>query len=119
MSSPGLGYVRNKQLAGAITAATSIGVGVDVRGTLGVTIYWTGTGTTSGGTLVLETADYDPNTEAPYAGTWFALQTVNAADVSGGKTKAVYTVGCFSVVRTRIATDITGGGSISTTIIAV
>lgn len=81
-----------------------------------VSIYVTGTGTTSSGVITIETADYDPSAAAAgYTGTWSPITTVNASDVSGGAQKVIaLPAAAYAYVRTRISTAIGGGGSIST-----
>lgn len=96
---------------------------VKVLGFTALTIYITGTGTTSSGVITIEEADYDPNTEGIYSGTWSLIATVNASDVSGGKQLAYHIGGpgglfSYSYIRTRISTAIGGGGTISTVLVA-
>ncbi len=80
--------------------------------TKNLTIVLQGNGTTSGGTVVVEHAYYSGDT--PYTGTWTPLTTLNASDVSGGKQTAVFAQGSFWAIGVRIATDITGGGTVTT-----
>lgn len=89
---------------------------VDCSGMDYLTVYISGTGTTSSGVITIEEADWDgPLREQPYGGTWSSITTVNASDVSGGKQAAIHLpVGAYAFVRTRISTVIGGGGSIST-----
>lgn len=73
--------------------------------------FWTieGAGTISGGTVVVETAD-----RQDYAGTWHALDTVTASNLTGDKSYVNNTVGAASgFLRARISTDIAGGGTIT------
>lgn len=77
-----------------------------------LTLSVQGTGTTSGGVITLEDAYYDVNGPV-YAGTWDAITTVNASDVTGGKQKTVCVQGNFWAIRARISSDITGGGSVT------
>lgn len=79
-----------------------------------VTIVLQSTGTTSGGTVVIEEAYYTPE-DVPYTGTWSQIgSTVNASSFTGGAQLVLHVIG-YSVwaLRVRIATDITGGGSVS------
>lgn len=72
-----------------------------------------GNGTTSGGTVIFEEASW-ANDGQVYSGTWSSIITVNASDVSGGKQKFIHisaTAGANT--RPRIATGITGGGTVS------
>ena len=79
-----------------------------------LTVVIEGDATTSGGTIAIEEAFYRQEVDPYYAGTWSNIQTVNASDVSGGKQFVIHANGSFWAVRTRIATDITGGGTVST-----
>jgi len=85
-----------------------------------LTAYVQGTGTTSSGTIIIETADWDALTTQTYSGTWSELTTVNASDVNSGKQKAVsFTSRAYGFVRARIGTSIGGGGSVSVSFRAV
>lgn len=114
----GLGYIRMRQLSAQITTSGGTSASVDVRGTSTVTVYLEGTGTITSGTVLLETADFDPNTGEAYTGTWWTLQSMTASDVTAGATKAYVIPGAFSQLRTRVSVAIGGGGSISTAVIA-
>ena len=98
---------------------------VDVEGRTSVTFYVTGTGTTSSGVVTLETSmpvgsATNPQEVQDYAGTWSAITTVNASDVTGGQQKFVsISPSAFSRVRARVSTVIGGGGSISVGLVAV
>lgn len=73
-----------------------------------------GTGTTSGGVITIEECYFDPAvTPSGYTGTWSAITTVNASDITGGKQVVVHVAASIWAVRARISSDITGGGSIS------
>lgn len=65
--------------------------------------------------MTLEEAYWDPNTSAPFTGTWSSISTVNATDVSGGSVQKVVHVaaGFYAFVRARISSDISGGGSVT------
>ena len=76
------------------------------------TVVLQSTGTTSGGTVIIEEAYYDPNGPV-YSGTWSQLQSVNASSFTGGTQIAYHFVGSFWAVRVRPGTTITGGGSVS------
>ena len=76
------------------------------------TIYLRSVGTTSGGTVLVEEADWGP-LEPPYSGTWSTLQTILASAFTGGVQLAYHPpVGSFRYIRVRISSAITGGGSI-------
>ena len=94
------------------TATTVAGV-VNVSPNSSVTVWITGTGTTSSGVVTLEEAA-DPG----YAGTWSSITTVNASDVTGGATKAIH-LPAFATpyyLRVRISTTIGGGGTIAASV---
>ena len=118
MNSPG--YLRWPQLINAIADETDPGAPAPCHGFPYVSIYVSGTGTTSSGVITVETADYDPQMpQSGYAGTWSPVTTINATDVDAGKQKLVsLTTASYAFIRTRITTVIGGGGSVSTTIIA-
>jgi hypothetical protein len=72
-----------------------------------------GNGTTSSGVITFEEASWGDN-ESVYTGTWSAITTVNASDVTGGAQKFVHissTANAFT--RPRISTAVGGGGTVS------
>lgn len=98
----------------AQSADETQGIPKDCTGYPYVTVYVTGTGTTSSGVITFEEADYDPNTGVPYGGTWSPITTVNASDVSGGLQKTIkFPVAAYAWIRARISTAIGGGGTIT------
>lgn len=103
-----------QQLLNLETETTSSGI-LLLRGQCErLTIVLQSTGTTSGGTIQFEEAYYDPN-GLIYAGTWSALATaVSASSFTGGAQLVTHVIN-YSVwaLRVRIATQITGGGSVS------
>ena len=81
-----------------------------------VTIDFESAGTTSGGTLVIEEAYYDPNGPVS-AATWSQLGSdVAASGFSGTAKQTVHIVG-YSIwaLRVRISSAITGGGTVTVT----
>lgn len=77
-----------------------------------LSFYFRSFGTTSGGTLLIEEADWGPQ-EQPYAGTWSLVATVTASAFTGGAQLAVHIAdSSYGSVRVRISSDITGGGSV-------
>lgn len=73
-----------------------------------------GNGTTSSGVLTYEEAYWNPQTQMPYSGTWSAITTVNASDVTGGAQKVIHVApNALFAQRVRITTAIGGGGGIS------
>ncbi len=102
----------------AVTATGNPGTSrpVNVEGRDEIVFYFSsvGTGTTTGGTLVIEEADYAP--EGPvYAGTWSQIgPTITANDFTGTKQQAVHvSPNAYANLRVRVATTITGGGGIT------
>jgi hypothetical protein len=72
----------------------------------------TGSGTISGGAIILECAP-----TLGYTGTWSALYTpIDATNVTGGATQAVFIQGCFDAVGARISTAIAGGGTVTVSV---
>ncbi len=72
-----------------------------------------GSGTISGGTLLIEEADYGDD-EPPYSGTWSQLVSVACSDVTGGAQKGVHlSLGAYGYLRARISSAVTGGGTIA------
>ena len=99
-----------------VTTAANTGTSrpVNIQGRNNVAIFFASVGTTSGGTLVIEEADYDPNGPV-YAGTWSQIgPTINANDFTGTKQQAVHvSPNTYMFVRVRVASDITGGGTVT------
>lgn len=79
-----------------------------------VTIYLTSIGTTSGGTIVIEEADFAQKT-VMYGGTWGSItpSPISASTFSGGQQLPVHIMATpYGYLRVRISSPITGGGSI-------
>lgn len=72
-----------------------------------------GTGTISGGTISIEEAD-----TVDYAGTWSVITTVTASGLTGGAIQVVHIDGLIRALRARISAEITGGGSISASLVS-
>lgn len=78
-----------------------------------LSFYLRGQGTISGGTLLIEEADWGPN-EAPYSGTPSLIATVTLSALSGGAQQAYHIVdSSYGRVRVRVSSPVTGGGSVS------
>lgn len=120
MASPGYGVLRVPLLA-AQTETDAVCEPVNCLGYTEVAIYVTGVGTITGGELTIETAWWNPATETTYTGTWSAITTVTASDVSGGKQKHVpLTDSAYLWIRTRISDAIVGTDqTLSTCLVAV
>src|SRR2546426_96618 len=96
-------------IAGVMTGASQP-ILREVDGLL--SFFFRSIGTTSGGTVLIEEADWGP-WEAPYSGTWSTLLSIAASTFTGGAQVAVHLQDAsYGYVRVRISSDITGGGSI-------
>jgi len=80
-----------------------------------LTFYLSSVGTTSGGVVSIEEADWNPSGGSPYTGTWSVITTVNASSFTGGVQLAYHVSSptAFAFVRARVSSTITGGGTIS------
>lgn len=93
-----------------VTAGTSQPIQSFDQGLL--TFYLRSVGTTSGGTILFEEADWGDK-EAPYSGTWSQMQSFSASTFTGGTQLAYHpSDSSFGWVRARISSAITGGGTI-------
>ena len=110
--------LRQVALPAGTSADETMSTPIDLSGLSQAVVWVTGAGVTSSGVVTLEEADYDPAKEAAYGGTWSAITTVNASDVTGGATKAVH-LPAYALprwLRVRVSTAIGGGGSITVTV---
>jgi hypothetical protein len=98
-----------------LAAGTGTSRAINVEGRDELVFYFTSVGTTSGGILRIEEAYFNANTEPVYAGTWSQIGAdVLASAFTGTAQQAVHiSPNSYSYVRVRIATDITGGGTVS------
>ena len=77
-----------------------------------LTFYFEGIGTITGGTVLIEEAS-----RASYTGSWSLVQTITATALSGGAQLAnAVPVRAYAVLRVRISSAITGGGSVAVTL---
>lgn len=77
-----------------------------------ITFYLRSIGVTSGGTILIEEADWGPN-EQPYSGTASVIATIAASSFSGGAQIAYHvTDSAYGYLHARISSPITGGGSV-------
>lgn len=87
----------------------------DASGYTALTFYVKGSDDSlSAGVVTIEEADYNPQAEGPYAGTWSSIGTVNATAVANLAQQAYHVGGpggqyAFGLVRARISTAVTGG----------
>ena len=102
-------------LLSAVTVDETQSLPVDVSAYRYHTVYLKSVGTTSGGNITIEEADWDGLSEVPYGGTWSIVGTAVAASTfTGGATIAVrLPVGAYAWLRVRLSDAITGGGTVS------
>ncbi len=115
LAQPGPGPVRSVLLDTVTTGAGQF----DASPYTYLTFYLTSVGTTSGGTVSLEEADWDTHggTGTPYTGTWSVIATVAASTFTGGTQIAYHaSPSTFAFIRARISSTITGGGTVSVTL---
>ncbi len=94
-----------------VTAGTSQPVDYSMQGV--VAFYLRSIGTTSGGTVLIEEADWGPQ-ETPYGGTWSTVATIAASSFTGGAEIAYHIIdSAYGYLRVRISSAITGGGTIT------
>lgn len=95
-----------------VTTGTSQPIDMSAQGVM--TFYFRSVGTTSGGTIIVEEADWDP-LEGPYSGTWAQIASVSASAFTGGAQgiqRFTLSDNAVGFVRVRISAAITGGGTI-------
>jgi hypothetical protein len=99
---------------GTITGVTTgTSQPIDVRGYPLVSVVLESVGTTSGGTVSIEQALWDPSKgNQPYTGTWSVIQSV-AASTFTGTAQLFVNVSAIANgwIRIRISSTITGGGT--------
>lgn len=77
------------------------------------TIYLASQGATTGGTVLIEEADWADN-EQPYTGTWSQVASTAASTFTGGAQIAIHLpIASYAYLRVRISSAITGGGTVS------
>jgi hypothetical protein len=106
---------RRVPLLSAVTADATASIPIDVSAYRCHTVYLRSTGTTSGGNVVIEEADWDDLAEVPYGGTWSVINTIAASTFTGGAMVAVHLPppSAYAWLRVRVSGAITGGGSVS------
>ncbi len=110
-------------LLGTDTAGTVAGVTtgmsrfVPCEGANLITIFLRSIGTTSGGNVQIEEADWLPS-EQIYTGTWSPIgAAIAASSFTGGAMLATHlTNSAYAFLRVRVSADITGGGTIIATL---
>lgn len=93
-----------------VTTGTSQPIDMALHGV--ITIFLRSVGTTSGGTVLIEEADWGAQ-EMPYNGTWSQIASIAASSFTGGAQVAAHiSDSSYRWVRVRISSPITGGGSV-------
>lgn len=99
-------------LLDAVTSGTGVGVAIPITSeSQRVTIR--GTGTITGGTVVIEEAS-NPD----YTGTWSNINTTAASEVTGNAEKVIHITGTVGAIRARVTVNITGGGNITVELVS-
>lgn len=122
MSAPGTGTWRIP-LFPAGTTATGSSQHYDLSHYGPLTVYVTAVGTISTGTLLIEEADWNPDTETDFGGTWSTVQTIDLTALTGASAPGNQTAYhiptsapgsyAWAFVRARISVAVTGtGGSV-------
>ncbi len=98
-------------IVAGVTTGTSRPIDMSLHGI--VSVYLRSIGTTSGGTILIEEADYTEATQV-YSGTWSQVATISANSFTGGaQTCNHISDAAYGFLRVRISSDITGGGWIT------
>jgi len=72
--------------------------------------YFTSTGDTTTGNLLIEEADWDPLTEPPYSGTWSQVVSITTVSFTGGAQVAYHiSPNEYAFLRVRINTGVSTG----------
>ena len=116
----------NQDGTGSVTGTTGAGTAANPSTSRPVqvqnqgigTFYFRSIGTTSGGTVLIEEADWGPQ-ENTYSGTWSQLASIAASTFTGGAQLAYHPPNAaYGWIRVRISSTITGGGTIYVSLIA-
>lgn len=99
-----------------VTTGTSQPIDMSLHGI--VSVYLRSVGTTSGGTILIEEADWGSQ-EQPYSGTWSQIASISASALTGGAQLAEH-IGdsAYRYLRVRISSPITGGGTILASLVS-
>lgn len=119
MQAPSRVMLLGSSSGGTVTGVTSgTSQAINRLGAEEISLYVRGSGTISGGTLLIEEADYGDD-EPPYSGTWSQLVSVACSDVTGGAQKGVHlSLGAYGYLRARISSAVTGGGTIAVVLLS-
>lgn len=105
-----LGTENNDGTVTGVTTGTSQPIDMSVQGI--VAFYFRSVGTTTGGTVLIEEADWGPK-EAPYSGTWSQVASISPNNFTGGAQQAFHIADCsYRYLRVRISSTVTGGGTV-------
>src|SRR5262245_12309744 len=96
-----------------VGVTSGVSLPIDRSNHLYNTIAMMGIGTLTGGTILIEEADWVPPA-MPYSGTWSTLQTVQANTLTGGAQVLVHlAASAYAYLRVRIGSAATGGGTLA------
>lgn len=105
-----LGTENNDGTVTGVTTGTSPKQIAEATGLF--TFYFRSVGTTSGGTVLVEEADWGAK-EPEYAGTWSTVATQLASGFTGTVQLGLHiTLSAFAYYRVRISSPIIGGGTV-------
>lgn len=99
-------------LLSAATTGTGTGVAVPITSNY-PRVELEGSGTISGGTVLIESAPYPD-----FAGAWGLVDTITATDLTAGACLTVHIFATFGALRCRISSNITGGGNVTANLVS-
>lgn len=102
--------VYRQKVFDTLTAGT--GPPINMQGRDEVVFFIQGNGTTSGGTMKIEEAMFDP-ADGVYSGTWSQIGPDIAASALSGQSAYHIASNALAFVRIRISSAITGGGTVT------
>jgi len=75
--------------------------------------YFTSVGDTTTGNLLIEEADWDPDVDTIYSGTWSQVATIATTSFTGGAQIAYHiSPNEYAFLRVRVNTAVSSGGTI-------
>lgn len=101
-----------KLLSAVTSTAAGVSLPIATEGRDEIVFYVQGDGTTSGGTMKIEEAMYDP-ADGVYSGTWSQIGSDIAASGLSGQSAYHVSPNAYGFVRFRISGAITGGGTVT------